>query len=89
MATKRTFCFLCNSYDSYYIKGSYSFYKKSHGECRVKHCIVNSYDSCEFWKSKREHCNRTKQFNLNKLNKLVDNLNELAFIIKENFEEKN
>lgn len=85
MAANCKYCFLCSYYDGYYVKGEYSFYKKSYGECRQKHGIVNINDSCENWKSNRER-NANKQTKLRKLEKLAESLNELIIILKNNFE---
>lgn len=88
MASNCKYCFLCANYDGYYVKGDYSFYKKSHGDCRKKHCIVSNNDSCENWEPHSGRQKPTIQIKLNKLEKLAENLSQLIIILQENIEEK-
>lgn len=83
MAANCKYCFLCAHYEGYYVKGTYSFYKKSHGDCTKKHCMVNHNDSCENWKSNREATKLSKEIKLKKLEKLAESLSELIIIIKD------
>lgn len=87
MATKCKYCFLCANYDGYYVKNECSFSKKSLGDCRKKHCIVNNNDSCDNWKPKRQNLTVSQTIKINKLQKLADSLSQLIIILRENFEE--
>ena len=81
------YCFLCNNYKAYYLKLNYSFHKKPYGDCEVKHCMVNIRDTCPEWQQ-RVKKQSIAPIILKKLEMLTDDLGELIFIVKSNYDDE-
>ncbi len=86
MSDECKYCYTCNNYCDYYVKGDNSLYKKTYGDCLSKHGAVNRKNTCAHWTPRRD--NDTTEICLAKLEKLTDQLTDLIFIIKSNFDKE-